>query len=145
MRLYLEEIDTALELDALREDVLRQHLERKIGEYYNVNPVTSYKAWEDFKDGAGGVHRLEHVIFGVSARASGKQDNLALISTLYSHLWGQVRRAWPEGSIVMWRRRPAVTEDKKLKLITGTIRLGSISPLLPGVQTYQDSMALPVL
>ncbi len=137
LRLVIESLDGGpLEADSITVGDLGKDLERRISSIYDVCPIESNKAYEEFGWG-NGAKILRHHVFGYAA--AGSLTDIPLLHTMFLAIWGDVRRAWPEGSFVMWRRRPKATKEDGL--IRVSIRLGSFEK--PDVRTVLDGCPLP--
>lgn len=160
MKLIVPAFDDPQERDTICIGAMIQDLERKIAELYSVHPVMSNKAYEEFDMGDGSVNRLTHVVFGYVSH--GRLSDLEIVEQLFLCVWGDVRRAWEPGEMVMWRRRPEVKEENDKDpgwfeagksgpddnapdnwRVKVTIRLGSFAN--PKVRGHSEGVPLPAL
>ncbi len=125
---------------------------------FTIAPERSSRAYEEFCFPDGEVARLHHYVFGYITE--GREEDAGVV--LFNALWDVLKKAWPPGTFLMWRRLPevAVYNDKdpgwfdrgaecpepsspdnwKTKV---TIRIGSFTK--PSVEFVGEGCQLPVL
>jgi hypothetical protein len=104
-------------------------LERLLGARFSVCSDRSVKAFEEFTMPDGEVVRLLHYVFGHIAK--GRIDAPDMVSKLAEKMWDDLKRSWPPGTFLMWRRLPVLTEYEEAEddwRITLTLRIGSFVP-----------------
>ena len=87
-------------------------LEEKIANRYEVYPVDSRKAYEELTQDGTHVERVVHKVFAVKFK--GKQTDKSQIREACNNIWDLVKMEFPAGNLVIWRRRPEVTEENIL-------------------------------
>lgn len=132
--------------------------EHLMAERFIIAPERSSRACEEFLFSDGEVARLYHYVFGYVAEG----NDPAVAVALFDALWAVLKKAWPPGTFLMWRRLPEVTtyngqdpgwfdagkkepdpgapDNWKTKV---TIRIGSF--MRPSVECVSEGSLLPTL
>jgi len=109
MKLIIPILDDPQKIDNFHIGTMIQDLEQKIANQYFVYPVMSNKAYESFEMDDGSIKNIYHVVFGYVTK--GRLSDLAIVYTLFKHVWNDVQKAWNPGDLVIWRRRPEAKEE----------------------------------